>query len=210
LTHWVFDLDGTLVDSFSQYHEALGEVFAAYDVGLTKADFEQCLHVTARQFLHDKLGPENVKKAYTQLTDISLRDTHKVSAFKGIDSLLKSLQAKGVELSLWTNRDRGTADEVLRHLNLQSFFSTSVTGTCVTNVKPHPEGLHKILEHFGCGPEDIVMVGDHDIDMRAAKSGGVRAIRVSWASAQLVPRCQLADDHFHRVDDLHGWIDKNL
>lgn len=52
----------------------------------------------------------------------------------------------------------------------------AVTADDVTRTKPDPEGMLKALDLLGLSPEDVVSLGDHPVDMQAAKAAGVHAI----------------------------------
>jgi phosphoglycolate phosphatase-like HAD superfamily hydrolase len=81
-----------------------------------------------------------------------------------------------------------------------------MSGSCVVESKPHPEGLQKIANHFDCEPESMVMVGDFDSDMLGAQAFGIKAIRVLWHNAVPVKKCEIANWQFHRVTDMQTWI----
>ncbi|MHA1404931.1 MAG: HAD family hydrolase, partial [Candidatus Helarchaeota archaeon] len=49
----------------------------------------------------------------------------------------------------------------------------------VTNPKPHPEGIHKVLSELEQNPEEVVYVGDLITDLRAAKAANVNNIIIS-------------------------------
>ena len=80
-----------------------------------------------------------------------------------------------------------------------------MSGSCVSICKPNPEGLLKIAEHFEIETSDIVMVGDHDNDVKAAKNCGAQAVRVYWYNPKLELACQLADWKFNQVSDFKNW-----
>ena len=39
--------------------------------------------------------------------------------------------------------------------------------------KPSPEGLHLIIQHFHCSPEDTVYIGDYLYDLEASEAAGI-------------------------------------
>jgi D-glycero-D-manno-heptose 1,7-bisphosphate phosphatase len=45
--------------------------------------------------------------------------------------------------------------------------------------KPQPGMLSRAMRELGFGPDEVVMIGDSDADMGAAKAAGVRAVRVA-------------------------------
>lgn len=197
--HWVFDLDGTLVDSFQYYLNILERVFAGYGVSLTEEDIKLCFGQPADKFLASKLSPSEVRAALTVLRDQSVADSREIEAFAGIKDLLLHLQQSGKKIAVWTSRDGASADMVLKNTGLGQYIDFCVTGTCVTQHKPDPEGLHMIATKFSCELSDLIVVGDHDFDVKAAKSTGAYAVRASWHRFDPPLTCTYADELFMNV-----------
>lgn len=53
--------------------------------------------------------------------------------------------------------------------------------TCDDEVKakPDPEGILNLLERLGVGKEEVVVIGDHAVDILAAKAAGINSIGIS-------------------------------
>ncbi len=71
-----------------------------------------------------------------------------------------------------TNRT-DTMHLVLKEFGLTSGFDLVVTSVDVTNPKPHPEQLLKIMDFFEAQPEEILYIGDSEVDQKAAQAAGV-------------------------------------
>lgn len=90
------------------------------------------------------------------------------------EGLLDTLQAlRGrVNLAVCTNRST-SMDMLLEDFGLASYFSFVMTALKVTNPKPHPEPLLKILDYYRIGPKEALFVGDSELDRLAAEAAGV-------------------------------------
>ncbi|MCP4746773.1 MAG: HAD family hydrolase [Desulfobacteraceae bacterium] len=88
-----------------------------------------------------------------------------------LDELLQSLRS-GFNTAIATNRT-DTMDRVLEDHNLQGAFDLVVTARDVSRPKPDPEQLYVILSHFGMQPEQMVFIGDSELDAAAARQAGV-------------------------------------
>jgi HAD superfamily hydrolase (TIGR01548 family) len=75
--------------------------------------------------------------------------------------------AKSAELAIFTGRVRQELDYTLERSKVRDFFKQIVTAEDVTQGKPHPEGLLKILN--GRDPSIALYVGDNVDDALAAK-----------------------------------------
>lgn len=208
MKHWVFDLDGTLVDSLTTHFHILKKIFNHFGSDFTKENHQEVLKITAKtlpEYLASKLGNDSVKPAHDMFQSLNSESYQDIKAFAGIEELLQSLSAGGAKLAVWTARDLEATKQILAHSGLSSYFSVCVSSTCTNEGKPHPEGLQKIADHFACERDSMVMVGDFDSDMLGAKAFGIKAIRVAWHDAVPAKRCEIAQWQFHKVSDLNEW-----
>jgi phosphoglycolate phosphatase len=205
MRHWVFDLDGTLVDSFGHYFDALDEIFlahgASFEPELRRAALTDPLH----EFFERHLGRSAVPEAFARLQIRSNDDARRIQPFVGMAGLIRQLQAHGSRVAVWTNRDLESADLILEHSGLKPLTEACVSGTCVAERKPKPEGLLRLIGRFGCDPSEVTMVGDHEHDVLAAKEVGARAVRASWHTYWSEVPCSTADAQFRSVSEFEVW-----
>jgi HAD superfamily hydrolase (TIGR01509 family) len=98
-----------------------------------------------------------------------------------------------------TNRT-DTMASVLKDHNIEALFDMVVSALDVSRPKPHPEGLLKILTHFGIGSREAVFVGDSIVDEQAARAAGIPLI--AYRSPALD-----ADVHIDRLIDIKSLLD---
>jgi len=209
MKHWVFDLDGTLIDSHSAYFDSLQYVFVRHGLDLSEDDKKEVLRIAVkdrRSFFSRKLGTDRVDGALEMLETRLLDDHKKIKPFDGIPEVLKKLRSNNVKLAIWTAREMDSAVEALNHTGLNEYFSFYMSGSCVSNCKPDPEGLIRIAKQFECDPTAISMVGDHDNDMLAANACGARAIRALWHNPSAVSDCKISDFQFRQVESFRDWV----
>jgi HAD superfamily hydrolase (TIGR01509 family) len=90
------------------------------------------------------------------------------------EGLLETLERlKGsVSLAICTNR-ASSIEMIIEDFGLTGYFSCVMTAGKVTNPKPHPEPLFKVLDYYGLQPHEALFVGDGEVDMLAAQAAGV-------------------------------------
>lgn len=203
---WVFDLDGTLVDSFGFYIRIVQDLFKEHELILTDALVAACLGTPATKFLATHIPANGLGQAMQTLTERSRADAKDIQVFEGLLQLLRQLREQGDRIALWTSRDLESATLVLEATGLSQFIEYAVSGTCVAGHKPNPEGLLKICEFFSCTPNDVVVIGDHDVDVVGAKNAGARAVRASWHGYNPPAACLVADHHFYEVTAFLNWV----
>jgi HAD superfamily hydrolase (TIGR01509 family) len=74
--------------------------------------------------------------------------------------------------ALATNRTT-TTQTVLHYHRLADQFDMVVSALDVTRPKPHPESLWRILEHFRLNPDEVIYIGDSQVDEEFARNAGV-------------------------------------
>jgi phosphoglycolate phosphatase-like HAD superfamily hydrolase len=96
----------------------------------------------------------------------------------------------GVSLPVLGYTDLFKADEISVAERLQAFLARAkavygmsdlaiVTCEEVTKTKPDPEGILKLLDTLAVRPEEAVVLGDHAVDMQAARAAGLHGIGIS-------------------------------
>lgn len=210
MKYWVFDLDGTLVDSLTIHFRVLKEVFAKFECNFSDQDEREVLHVSARtlpDYFIRHFGANNLAESLKMYTELTHQSLNQIQPFQGIESVLQTLKKYGYQLAVWTARDLEATKRILQNTGLHSYFSVCVSGTCTELAKPHPSGLEKIATHFDAEPSRMVMIGDFDSDMLGAQAFGAKSIRVLWHPTVEKKRCPLASWQFEKVSDFHSWIE---
>ena len=206
MKYWVFDLDGTLVDSFCHYFESLKAIFKDHDL-----DFKDQLHLdaltqTPATFFGQHLGQAAVPAAMERLQNQSNQDAARIRIFEGLLEMIEKLAEQGARFGVWTNRDLTSAQLILKQTGLDRYVEICVSGSCVYRRKPETEGLLRIIDYFKCDPGSVIVVGDHEHDVSAARAVGATAIRASWHSYWEMEKCVRAHHQFYDVKDFAAWI----
>lgn len=89
-----------------------------------------------------------------------------------------------------TNRGK-SLPLVLEELGLATLFDLTISSYDVTQQKPHPECLLKILEHFRAVPAETMYIGDAAVDLEASRRAGV--IFVAYRNPDLEANYHLQD-----------------
>jgi phosphoglycolate phosphatase-like HAD superfamily hydrolase len=204
--HWVFDLDGTLTDTFPFYLRLVHQILGEHGITLSTEETIYCLGQNATSYFTKQLGPDAAKIAMERILSQTLIDIPEIKTFPGIIDLLTLLKNQGHRISIWTSRDKHTAELVLQNTGIDQFIETFVSGCCVAKHKPDTEGLEKIATHFKCKASELIMVGDNEIDVLAARTAGAHGIRASWHGFEAPVSCEIANELYTDVADLRAKI----
>jgi len=168
-----FDCDGVLFDTEAANRAYYNSIMAR--LGLPEVTDEQFAYVqmhTVDQALTYLCGPERLTQAHDQRRQLSYGPFIKhMKKAPDLDDLLDRM-AKGFHTAIATNRSN-TMGRVLEEHGLSGRFELVVTALDVMRPKPAPEQLLKILDYFDAGPDELLYVGDSQLDEMAARSAEV-------------------------------------
>lgn len=204
--HFVFDLDGTLVDSFPSFFVIMEQIFNEYGSSFPADQKLTALTIPLADFFAIHLGQHQVESAMKKLQVLSNEDAKTVRPFPGVIETLVALKKQNAEIGIWTNRDFTSADLILKHSGIAPHASILVSGTCTIQRKPHHEGLERVIEHFGVHPSQVTMVGDHHYDVLAGKTVGARSIRASWQPHWKMDPCTDSDFQFYDFEEFRKFL----
>ncbi len=171
----IFDLDGTLIESYEAIYlglkEALHhlgrEIFSFNDLKkYLKADLE----ATLIQFLSPEEVSEGVPVMRRKYEEVYLDKTHFLD---GAKETLEILHSKGILMGVASNKFGRFSRGALKHLGVSDYFKSVVGAGDVPRNKPFPDMIHAALEGMQLLPEDVVFVGDTLSDIDTGKQAGV-------------------------------------
>ncbi|WP_396601469.1 HAD family hydrolase [Algibacter sp. R77976] len=182
----IFDLDGTLVNSIEDIADAMNSVLNSYDY--PTHNYEAYLDfigsgiksLVSRALPQASRDEQQIKRSFAAMMDIySSNCTNKTKPYDGIIELLDNLKSLKLNLCVLSNKEDAFAKEVVLTL-LPNYFKSVDGLTIEAHKKPNPIKAIEISKNLGIKPEDIIYVGDTDIDMQTANNANMLAVGVSW------------------------------
>ena len=178
---YLFDVDGTLVDSATDICGAIQAVLRTTRQSSVTDDF---LRGYIGRHLYDLFGdllPEYTREQMDQMLadyrKIYLARNHTLTrAYPGIADALATLPGRK---STATTKGTPTTRAVLEQFGLLPYFD-HVQGTDGFPAKPEPNVILASLDVFGVKAEDCLFVGDSPTDMEAGRRAGVKTCAVLW------------------------------
>jgi phosphoglycolate phosphatase len=201
----LFDLDGTLVDSYAALADAVN--FARRQHGLGDLTTE-----TIREFVGEGLErlmdrafdgevPASATGEFEARYDEICCKQSRVLA--DVEATLSALSAYGVAMAVCTNKPTAFSRKILESLNLASFFRAIVGPDVAGARKPQARHVLHTLEATECTPEEALFVGDMPIDVEAAHNSGIDAAVVATGSSSSSALKAAHPDHYlDRLADL--------
>ncbi len=184
----IFDLDGTLSDSITsiQYSADLALVPLGYGpfsveqykyfVGDGAANLiKRCLQAGGdRELVHFEEAIARYREIFRE------NCMYRVKPYDGIVELLTELKARGMKLTVLSNKPHQEAVNVVEELFGKGYFDVIMGQMPGGPIKPDPVGVYQILEQLCLKTDDVIYLGDTGTDMATGKNAGVFTVGALW------------------------------
>lgn len=183
----IFDFDGVIIDSGQDIASAVQHVLKLFNqpvlsrkeiityVGhgveyLIRKCFKDCDDDTIKQVI------PIYRKHYLENAVIKTR------LYEHVEETLEYIRKSGEnnKIALVTNKPEDLTYKILEVLGVKQYFDMAVGPESVKKMKPDPEGILQVLEHFNLPPQKAIMVGDSYVDVEAGKNAGTLTCGVTY------------------------------
>lgn len=131
-----------------------------------------------------------IAKVNQTIASYELADFDRHLVFPEMLTTAKRLADEGITLFICSSNTRVVIEQILKGVNMLGCFRQIVSREDVSQRKPDPEGVLKILAGHGLRPEDVLFIGDRGIDQCAGDATGIQTIIVTPGNSQLVQASQ--------------------
>lgn len=178
--NYLFDLDGTLLDTLHDIKDAINDALDEIGVPLsyTYDETKRLIGSGAETLMHRALGPFDDESRFSALKKaflpryMSYQGKH-TSPFPHVVEVLETLKARGDSLFIVSNKPDAMAQDIVRRCLPSSLFSRVLGHKDGDPVKPNPIQIERISRDFHLCPENSVFVGDSSVDALTAKAAGL-------------------------------------
>jgi beta-phosphoglucomutase len=184
----IFDLDGTLVDSYDAHFEAWRLISARHGVAVTVDDYyshfgrrnedllRSCwLRAGRGELTHDQIVALDDEKEAEYRAIVAAR----FPIMEGARELVASLRADGFRTAVGSSGPPLNVQRAIQGLELVAAFDAVVTGRDVKRSKPDPECFLLAAERLSIPPSRCVVFEDAPAGITAAKAAGMRCIAIT-------------------------------
>lgn len=184
----IFDLDGTLLNTIEDLGTACNH--ALRECGFPERRMEEYNSLVGRgidnlfrgALPEESRTEETVKKMRSIF--IPFYDAHKCDRtrpYDGIPEMLKGVKEAGIKVAVASNKYQEGTELLVKHFFGYMDFVKILGQREGYPIKPSPEIVGEAMRAAGDIPkENVIYVGDSNVDMETGKNAGVRTVGVTW------------------------------
>ncbi len=199
-TAFIWDLDGTLLDSYEAILSGIEETYAQFSIPFDKEKVRDFILKYSVQDLLVQVAEERGLDAdrLNQVRAQSLAEKNaQVVLMPGAREILAWADQQGIQQFVYTHKG-DNALTILRDLGLDVYFIEILTSQSGFARKPSPEAATYLIDKYHLDPEQTYYIGDRTLDIEFAQNSGIQSINFL---ASPVP-CNQQIEHLEDISSL--------
>jgi len=177
-TAFIWDLDGTLLDSYEAILSGIEETFGQFSIPYDKESVREFILKYSVQDLLEQVAEERNLDAevLNQVRAQSLAEKNaQVVLMPGAREVLTWADEAGILQFVYTHKG-DNAFTILRNLGLECYFTEILTNQSGFARKPSPEVATHLLDKYELDPRTTYYIGDRTLDVEFAQNSGIQSI----------------------------------
>lgn len=183
---YIFDMDGTLVDSLESIAYFANKALEKF--GLKTIPVERYKHLAGngaatlvKRMIKENNGDESLfeKVSYEYNTTYDNDFLYLTKPYDGVLEMLSKLKSQGCKTAIISNKPHSTAKKISDEL-FGDLIDVCFGKRDGYPVKPDPESVNEIIGILGVDKKDCIYIGDTITDMETGKNVGLYTVGVLW------------------------------
>ena len=177
-TAFIWDLDGTLLDSYEAILSGIEETYAQFSIPFDKEKVRAFILKSSVQDLLVQVAEERGLDVdrLNQVRAQSLAEKNaQVVLMPGAREVLSWADKQGIQQFVYTHKG-DNALTILRDLGLDAYFTEILTSQSGFARKPSPEAATYLIDKHHLKPEQTYYIGDRSLDIEFAQNSGIQSI----------------------------------
>ncbi|MGD9874242.1 MAG: HAD family hydrolase [Kiritimatiellia bacterium] len=182
-----FDLDGTLLNTLEDLADSANAALQKHGLPVHPVDAYRhfvgsgAITLITRAMPPGKRSDEIIEACYRDFRmEYDRRWDQKTQPYAGIPELLNELQARGIRMAVLSNKPQAAAELCVKRFLAQWPFDPVRGEQPGIPVKPDPAGALAMAARLGLRPEEVLYLGDSDVDMHTAVRAGFLPAGALW------------------------------
>lgn len=172
--YFLFDWDGTLVNSVDRWHSALKR--SLIDNGCNLADKDVGADYRLFSDKAETLGVKNVESVINKAYFILEKHPETIQLNEYVAEMLSVLKSADKKLAIVTTSTHAQVNASAIRFGIKNYFDLIICADDVDNLKPHPEPVELAIKLLAGNKQRAIMIGDSSADIMAASYAGIGSI----------------------------------
>jgi len=197
---FLWDMDGTLIDTKDCHYECWRESMRAFGYELEKDVFEKNFGRKSTVVIPLYLGSDSDEVLVNQILEDYRKRlmgvmVERTSLVPGVLSWLQEIKNLRIPQVVASSAAAATLDKILAAYDLQDYFEGVFAGAELP-AKPNPDLFLLAAKTLGCAPENCCVIEDSPAGVKAAKAAGMRCVAVltSFSRSRLSMADKIIED----------------
>ena len=182
----IFDLDGTLVHSVPDMHNAINKTLTQYNLENISEQKLQTFVGEGMLSLSKKVvdycggNQELYETVFNSYRQNYSEEPYKYSTLMpGVMNALNYFHNQKIPMGICTNKRQFVTEKLIKQMNLDKFFDVVIGAKDNIPLKPKPDMIQITINQFNSIKGSFFMVGDTSNDIDAAKAANIKSIAVN-------------------------------
>lgn len=183
---YIFDLDGTLLDTLGDLTASVNYALAAYDMPQHSLDAVRGFVGNGVRLLVERAVPDGAQNPQFDAVFAAFR-THYMQhsldttcPYPGISEMIHALKLQGKQMAVVSNKFYAATQDLVAHFFPEIPVAIGEHEAEGIRKKPAPDTVYEALRQLGVDKQGAVYVGDSDVDIQTASNSGLPCISVLW------------------------------
>ena len=199
-TAFIWDLDGTLLDSYEAILAGIEETYRQFSLPYNKEEVRNFILKYSVQDLLEQVAKERgldpVKLNQVRAQSLAEKNAQ-VVLMPGAREVLAWADKQGIQQFVYTHKG-DNALTILRDLGLDVYFTEILTSQSGFARKPSPEAATYLISKHHLNPEQTYYIGDRTLDIEFAQNSGIQSINFLESPAV----CNRQISHLEEISSL--------
>ena len=181
----IFDMDGTILYTLEDLKNTTN--YALNEHGFPERTLEEVRRFVGNGIhkLIERAVPEGTSDADIEAVFTTCEIYYKdhcmdtTRPYAGINDLLTKLRAKGYMTAVVSNKVDFAVQDLVKDFFIGQ-FDIAIGEREGVRKKPAPDSVYEVLKEFHLGKDEVIYIGDSDVDYATARNAGVDCILVEW------------------------------
>ena len=177
-TAFIWDLDGTLLDSYEAILSGIEETYRQFSIPYNKEEVRTFILKYSVQDLLEQVAEERgldpVKLNQVRAQSLAEKNAQ-VVLMPGAREVLAWADKQGIQQFVYTHKG-DNALTILRDLGLDAYFTEILTSQSGFARKPSPEAATYLISKYHLKPDRTFYIGDRTLDIEFAQSSSIQSI----------------------------------